>query len=616
MEVMSKVLRTIQEMYAKSGIAHVFLVEGNVQDFQPLLEDSRTKPKRDHNSVGYLKLPVLLERSLANDFDIVIRYDRHTWSCGGSEEEPKQFISSILVDAQAQHQAEQQTDVLAMLRQASGPSDTLSVDPEVALNQVEKLLHDIPEKKTLAVILDYTQSYLAATGWGVNRTTDSSVVRILRWAKDFTIHNSDHLVILLCEDYGALHPALREPDNAIEKLKVGYPTPEERKIFIESWIEENIDASSDGPFAKGAKALKKISSTDLSRASSALNYVAVEDILIRALTTGDMSYDFIKKRKDSMIRHSYGDIIEIMDPQEGWEVLDGMDYVRDTLQRMVIKPLQEGREKDVPMGILMMGAPGIGKSKVVEAVAKDVKFTVFKLSMGKIFNMYLGQSENRLDRALDLIESVTPCIVFMDEIDQTGGSRENIGGSGDTGKRVFGRLLSFLSDTGHRGKVVFMAATNRPDMMDDAMKRAGRFDKRIAFFPADKAGRKKQLKVLSVKHDFSVSAVSDDTMEDCLNYTDGWVPADLEALIQKAKELSLSTKPDKALKQAIQFTVPTVRPEAVRFMTGLALAEVNDLSILPDHVVRIRTDLIKQAETTKAEQEGFRRVRQRIKEAN
>jgi hypothetical protein len=125
----------------------------------------------------------------------------------------------------------------------------------------------------------------------------------------------------------------------------------------------------------------------------------------------------------------------------------------------------------------MTGPAGTGKTAMAEAVAKEAGINCVILNPARIFGKYVGDTERNLDRALYAILAMAPVLVFIDEIDQS----VSRGASGDSGvsNRFFKRLMEFMSDTSHRGKVVFLAASNRPDLMDPALRRPGRFDKLV-----------------------------------------------------------------------------------------------------------------------------------------
>ncbi|KKL52161.1 hypothetical protein LCGC14_2288260 [marine sediment metagenome] len=232
------ILDPIREQYAVSGVANVFLITGNVHDFQPVSE------QLDKDQVTpYVKLPLLLQLSLPNDFNLVGYYDLHSWKFGRNPDEEAKQMQTITA---AMGNKNQGNDMASVLNAASGSTGPLSIVPRSAFKDVEDLLFsmaDQPEPSPCAVIMNYTESYLASGGWGTQGDTDDMVVRLLRWARSTVIRNASHLIILLCGEVSALHPALRDPDNGIHKINVKFPTRPDRRGFIKDWINHTVEES-------------------------------------------------------------------------------------------------------------------------------------------------------------------------------------------------------------------------------------------------------------------------------------------------------------------------------------------------------------------------------------
>jgi transitional endoplasmic reticulum ATPase len=172
----------------------------------------------------------------------------------------------------------------------------------------------------------------------------------------------------------------------------------------------------------------------------------------------------------------------------------------------------------------------------------------------------------------------------MDEIDQSIRRGRGEGEGSGVSNRVFKRIMEFMSQTRHRGRVVFLAATNRPDLMDAALRRPGRFDKKIPFLIPGEEERKEIFKVMSRKYGgLTLSHIP----EEVINYTKGWTGAEIEAAVIKAVEL----KEDEGLPftEALVEAVQRVRPSTadIEMMTRLAIEETNDIDLLPNEYKRM-----------------------------
>jgi intein/homing endonuclease len=244
---------------------------------------------------------------------------------------------------------------------------------------------------------------------------------------------------------------------------------------------------------------------------------------------------------------------------------------------------------------------------LAEAVAKESGMNCCSLNVGQLLGSYVGQSERNLERALDCINALAPTIVIVDEIDQAGLGR---GASGDSGvsNRIFRRLLEFMSDGSRRGRILFLGITNRPDLLDAAFKRPGRFDKKIPILAPSPEEREAILRALCRKYDLGCP----EGVSGVVARTDGWTGAELEALVLKAYELaddSGEAFAEKHLMGALEVYIPTT--QNIGEMTALALAECSDIDLLPPEyreAVRKKrqTESLQEAEVPL--QRGARRI--------
>jgi SpoVK/Ycf46/Vps4 family AAA+-type ATPase len=246
--------------------------------------------------------------------------------------------------------------------------------------------------------------------------------------------------------------------------------------------------------------------------------------------------------------------------------------------------MRAGELRVVPQGILLMGPAGTGKTRLARALAKEAGVTFVELQPSKIFSKWVGDTERRLEKALSAIASMTPCIVFIDEIDQAMGRGE----SGDNGvsNRVFKRLMEIMSDTSLRGKVLWIAATNRADLLDAALLRPGRLDKKIPILAPDSRERASILRVLVVQAFGTVPGLPTEEEEEALaDRMDGYTGAEIEAVVGKATQL-VARHRDWSLVRCLQEAFERIIPSTqnIEHMTRLALLHCNDLDLVPAHL--------------------------------
>jgi len=188
---------------------------------------------------------------------------------------------------------------------------------------------------------------------------------------------------------------------------------------------------------------------------------------------------------------------------------------------------------DPPKGVLLHGPPGTGKTLIAKAVANETDANFQSLSGPEIMSKYYGESEERLREIFEEAEKNAPAIIFIDEIDSIAPKREEV--TGEVERRVVAQLLSLMDGLQARGQVVVIAATNRPNALDSALRRGGRFDREIEIGVPDKHGREEVLHV----HTRGMPLAEDVDINKLAEITYGFVGADLAALAKEAAMRSL-----------------------------------------------------------------------------
>ncbi|MEZ4461555.1 MAG: AAA family ATPase [bacterium] len=183
---------------------------------------------------------------------------------------------------------------------------------------------------------------------------------------------------------------------------------------------------------------------------------------------------------------------------------------------------------DPPRGVLLHGPPGCGKTLVARMIAREADAAFFVISGPEIIHKHYGESEAHLRRVFDEAAKRKPAIIFLDEVDAIAPRREDA--AGDVERRVVATLLTLMDGLKDRGNLIVIAATNRPNAIDPALRRPGRFDREIAIPVPDRAARAQILAIhtrgMPLEPDVDLGAVADTTH--------GFVGADLEALCREA----------------------------------------------------------------------------------
>lgn len=183
---------------------------------------------------------------------------------------------------------------------------------------------------------------------------------------------------------------------------------------------------------------------------------------------------------------------------------------------------------EAPKGVLLHGPPGTGKTLLAKAIANETNSNFYTIGGPEIMSKYHGESEERLRNVFEQAEKNAPSIIFIDEIDSIAPKREEV--TGETERRIVAQLLSVMDGMASRGKVVVIAATNRINAIDPALRRPGRFDREIEIGVPNRDGR---LEVLQI-HTRGMPIDKDVNLEKLADISHGFVGADLQALAKEA----------------------------------------------------------------------------------
>jgi len=234
----------------------------------------------------------------------------------------------------------------------------------------------------------------------------------------------------------------------------------------------------------------------------------------------------------------HGKTVKGKEGKRGFVSYEDVGGLRNQVQRireMIELPLRypelfERVGIDPPKGVLLYGPPGTGKTLIAKAVAQETDAHFSFVSGPEIVGKFYGESEARLREIFADAEKSAPSIVFLDEIDAIAPKREELGGEKQVERRIVAQLLSLMDGLKQRGRVIVIAATNMPNVLDPALRRPGRFDREIEIPIPDREGRREILEI----HTRGMPLGEDINLEELANITHGYVGADLAALCREA----------------------------------------------------------------------------------
>ncbi|MEM4239052.1 MAG: AAA family ATPase, partial [Nitrososphaerota archaeon] len=238
-----------------------------------------------------------------------------------------------------------------------------------------------------------------------------------------------------------------------------------------------------------------------------------------------------------------------------YEDIGGLEEEIQRIREMIELPLRfpelfQRLGIDPPKGVLLYGPPGCGKTLLAKAVATEAEANFILINGPEIMNKYYGETEAKLREIFRRAEEEAPSIIFIDEIDAIAPKRSEV--TGEVEKRVVAQLLALMDGLESRGQVIVIGATNRPNALDPALRRPGRFDREIEIGIPDKKGRKEILQI----HTRGMPLASDVDLEKLAEMTRGYTGADIAALCREG-----AMKCIRRILPSIDFNEERISPE-------------------------------------------------------
>jgi transitional endoplasmic reticulum ATPase len=346
----------------------------------------------------------------------------------------------------------------------------------------------------------------------------------------------------------AIDPALRRPGRFDREIELGVPDRNGRLEILQIHTR-GMPLAKDVNLQKLADISHGFVGADLQSLSKeaamrALRRILPEidlasesipaDTLKKIIVTMQDFTDVIKEMEPSAMREVFVEV-----PDVKWEDIGGLLSIKQELQEAVEWPLKyQGvftyADATPPKGILLYGPPGTGKTLMAKAAANESEANFISIKGPELLSKWVGESEKGVREVFRKSRQAAPCIIFFDEMDAIAPIRGNNGDSHVT-ERVISQLLTELDGLEILTNVIVIAATNRPDIIDPALLRPGRFDRLLYVPPPDRDSRVQIIKIHTKKKPLA----DDIDIEELANHTDGYTGADIASLMSAAVMLAL-----------------------------------------------------------------------------
>lgn len=419
----------------------------------------------------------------------------------------------------------------------------------------------------VAVILTDADLFLHNDDRGSESNAAAFLVR--EWSRDPALTRHDLVSFVLAENLTELHPILRQNPNAA-RVEIPLPGPSE----IEAWLAAH---RASRPLALGAVA-DRLAATAESLAGATL---AALDRLVRLAEhrREPLQGPELGRFKAEIIERECPGLLEFLPPKLNLNRLHGQEPLKRHL-RQNLSLWQAGRLDLIPQGYLLCGPVGTGKTFVVKCLAGEAGAPVVVLKNFR--DKWYGSTEGNLEKIFRTLRALGRCCVFIDEADQSLGRRDSGGTEPGVSGRIYAMLAQEMSDPANRGRLLWILATSRPDLVEVDLKRPGRVDVKIPLFPTATADESWQLiRGLGAARGVSLP---ESIPAECEGRTpDLMTPGEVDALLTQIQREAVATgsTPLAALSRRFAHYLRPV-PESVLWeQTRLAIAECSDADFIP-----------------------------------
>lgn len=487
--------------------------------------------------------------------------------------------------------------------------------------RLRKIFEEATQEAPSVIFIDEIDS-IAPKRENVTGEVERRVVAQLLTLMDGMEERGQVVVIAATNRVDAIDPALRRPGRFDREIHIGVPDindryeilqihtrgmplesdeePEEAGIEVEVGVEAEAGAEAEEGVeevsAEGLRKEKPVNKYLLHLAERTQGFVGadmlalVQEAAMRCLRENLPDLDLEKEaipperlEKIVVTKKNFEEALMETEPSAlreifvemptvTWEDVGGLDEARQAIIESVEWPIKNPQKFlkmgiKAPKGILLYGPPGTGKTLIAQAVARECNANFISVKGPEMFSKWLGESEKAIRETFKKARQVSPCVVFFDEIDSIASMPGMESTDGRTSERVLNQLLTEMDGLEALKDVVVIAATNRPNLLDPAILRPGRFDRLVFIGSPDRKGR---LKIFRI-HTKGTPLAENVNLETLADETEGYVGADIESVCREAVMLALRENFDteeiemRHFREALKKVKPTITENIAQY---------------------------------------------------